>query len=201
MSAIVMIGRRFGRLLVTHRVASTGEAKWACLCDCGGRAEVTGSNLRRSRQVSCGCYLSERRFRHGHAGRRTPTYRSWASMIARCDATTGRYFDTYGARGITVCERWRQSFEAFLEDMGERPAGTSIDRVNNDGNYQPGDCRWATRRQQAHNTRRSKLTEEQRAQVQLLLVSGGDVRETAARYGITPRYACHLRRLMLQGLP
>src|SRR2546427_1038477 len=99
--------------------------------------------------------------KHGHCGQRvsgrqqppSPTYRSWYSLTARCTNPNTPDYPRYGGRGITVCERWREDFRNFLADMGERPAGTSIDRINNDGNYEPGNCRWATRSGQMRNRR------------------------------------------------
>lgn len=93
------------------------------------------------------------RLRHGMEG--TPTYRTWESMIQRTTNPNRNRFRYYGGRGITVCEQWRD-FANFFADMGERPPGTSIDRINNDGNYEPGNCRWATPKEQANNTRRSR---------------------------------------------
>jgi hypothetical protein len=116
-----------------------------------------GNNLDRKTK-SCGCLRREvtvsTSTTHGHAGaqKRSPEYQSWTSMLARVRATTGRRYRDYGAGGITVCERWLV-FENFLADMGPRPAGTSIDRINNDGNYEPGNCRWATDSQQVANRR------------------------------------------------
>lgn len=93
---------------------------------------------------------------HGQAagGRLTPIYRTWCAMRARCLSKTNAGYKYYGGRGITICERWLTSFENFRADMGPRPAGTSIDRINNDGNYEPSNCRWATQKQQANNQRR-----------------------------------------------
>lgn len=158
-------GRRFGRLLVLSRTAPSTtrrEARWMCSCSCGGRVVVTGSRLRLGKTRSCGCLRREiarsvhTTHGHGSAARgQSPTYRSWASMIARCTMpSNGRNWKWYGGRGVTVCPDWRDSFEAFLCDMGPRPAGHSLDRVNSDGNYEPGNCRWATPIEQAANRKR-----------------------------------------------
>lgn len=95
--------------------------------------------------------MRAKKITHGMYG--TPTYRSWRAMLARCSDSKHRQFKDYGGRGIQVCEAWRGSFETFFADMGERPDGRTLDRINNDDNYEPGNCRWATRTEQNRNKR------------------------------------------------
>ena len=160
---ISRIGERFGWLEVIaegRRVTLPCRPKyWLCRCDCGVEKEVRYDHLRQGKVVSCSCRNEAMRKAglhrtHGHApvGNHSPTYRVWAGMKGRCASATSEY---YGARGITVCDRW-QVYENFLEDMGERPKGKSIDRINSDGNYEPGNCRWATPEVQATNQRPRK---------------------------------------------
>lgn len=154
-----LAGQRFGRLLVGDQAdrSATGEVRWHCRCDCGNETIVQGNNLKSGHIQSCGCLGDERRRENNrtHGLSKSRTYRSWRAMRRRCFDHKYREFHLYGGRGISVCERWNASFEAFLADMGERPQGTSIDRYPDvNGNYEPGNCRWATPLEQAHNKRR-----------------------------------------------
>lgn len=161
-----LVGLRFGNLVVIElaykKRSGTG---YLCKCDCGTEKIVLGGNLKAGRTKSCGCLtyakVSEKLTRHGHATTSkksaSPTYSSWSSMLTRCYNENNKSYIRYGGRGITVCDRWH-NFESFLDDMGEKPKkGMSIERVNNDGNYEPGNCVWATATEQNRNTRKTLL--------------------------------------------
>lgn len=148
------IGARFGRLTII----GLEKLKAKCLCDCGTEKTVHRSNLSSGSTTSCGCYMREfvsvNSKKHGK--RKTRTYNIWSNMRQRCHNENHPAFNRYGGRGIFVCERWRSSFEAFVEDMGDCPEGLEIDRKNNNLGYFKENCRWATRAAKNQNTSVSK---------------------------------------------
>lgn len=153
---IDMTGRTVGRLTVLGRVANSpsGAVRWLCRCLCGNTSVAMGAALRSRHTASCGCIQREAVTKHGHAAINSTEYRSWRSMKDRCLNPSCPKYHLYGGRGVTVCERWVESFETFLDDMGPKPGpGYSIDRIDSDGNYEPGNCRWATYLEQRHNRR------------------------------------------------
>lgn len=162
-----LTGQRFGRLVAIQRLDETApQLKWLCRCDCGNVKAVRMAHLKSWMSTSCGCFnrevAKERGTTHGAGGKRcrTRTYTIWMLMIQRCENPRSTPYPWYGALGIKVCAAWH-SFERFLADMGECPSDHhSIDRFpNKSGDYEPGNCRWATRRQQACNTRANRLIE------------------------------------------
>jgi hypothetical protein len=162
-----LLGKQFNRLTVINRSEPSrnkcGYALWVCECICGKLTIVTSSRLRKGTTKSCGCLVKDQspingklsRTTHGYSRHPSGTYGVWAHMKDRCLNPNCEKFKDYGGRGITICKRWLK-FQNFLKDMGEKPKGLSIDRINNDGNYNKRNCRWATPKQQQNNTRLSK---------------------------------------------
>lgn len=165
---IDLTGQRFGRLVVGgHSERRSGRVMWACLCDCGEKMVAQQNNLRSGNTTSCGC--AHRRHGHSIPGNHSPTYNSWQNMISRVDGQRGaETTKNYSGRGIGICGRWR-AFDLFLKDMGARPDGTTLDRIDNDRGYECGvcqtcidagrkmNCRWATRKDQQRNRRTNVL--------------------------------------------
>lgn len=165
---IDLTGQKFGRLTVVRFAGRSRHrlSLWECSCECGKTTTVTSGNLRQGISKSCGCGREVSHLKHGYARAKGPKrteYEIWGSMIKRCENPNHVAYKNYGGRGISVCERWRYGeagktgFECFLEDMGTRPSpDLTVDRENNDGNYEPGNCRWATWSQQVRNRRNHK---------------------------------------------
>ena len=164
MAFLDITGITFGRLVAMWPCGYKGENRrihWLCSCQCGEYPVTSGDSLRRGLARSCGCLNVGRQDGHGHASRagRSPSYQSWMAMRDRCSRLKRGSSKYYIESGVRVCDRWKDSFEAFLADMGERPPGTTLDRwPNRTGNYEPGNCRWATPAEQAQNQRNTKLT-------------------------------------------
>jgi hypothetical protein len=163
-----LVGQKFGRLLVVgvSQISVKQRRLLVCVCDCGGEKLVASTDLKNGSVSSCGCknkeHLKNVRWdqgpiKHSHAkrGAMTPTYHSWSAMRCRCNNPNHKNWKDYGGRGISCCERWAK-FQNFLTDMGERPDGFTLDRIDPDGNYEPSNCRWADKVTQARNTRQNK---------------------------------------------
>lgn len=155
MRRLDLTGQRFGSLVAVKRVEPAGsQSRWLCLCDCGTESIARLGNLRSGHTVSCGCRrmtaTAEDKTRHGMYG--SPTYKSWSGMLTRCLNPTNHKYPAYGGRGIRVHDAWKE-FDAFFADMGERPPGTTLGRIDNDGHYEPGNCEWQSATAQARNKR------------------------------------------------
>ena len=181
---IDLTGKTFGRLVVIERAENSKfrKARWKCQCSCGNIAIVCSDNLRKGLAKSCGCLrkesLAKRNTTHGMT--KTHEYQTWARMIARCQNFTNSDFKDYGGRGIDICQEWRNDFMAFFNYIGKRPSPEhSVDRINNDGNYEPGNVKWSLPTQQANNKRYNRLITINNTTM--------NVTEWAQKIGINPR--------------
>jgi hypothetical protein len=163
---IDLAGQRFGRLLVQQRSDNVGRrTTWLCRCDCGTMKIALTEKLRSGQTRSCGCFRIEvagqATITHGaKRGRKTPKeYKAWSHAKGRCYNARDPKYPIYGGRGIAMCDRWRDDFAAFFADMGTAPPGTTLDRLDVNGHYEPGNCRWATPREQANNTRKNVMVD------------------------------------------
>ena len=162
-----LVGQTFGRLTVVRLLSTKPCTRWICKCSCGEVKAIAAGNLRSGATSSCGCWGRElqplRNKQHGLSS--TATYRIWRHMIDRCESVSDHAFHRYGGRGIKVCRRWK-TFENFFQDMGERPAGLSLERIKNHLGYSPSNCKWATDVEQARNKRNNRwLTADGRTQL------------------------------------
>lgn len=190
-------GQRFGLLTVDSLARCSGyRTIWNVVCDCGHRKTARQDHLVSGRTKSCGCLVgyvsSALHITHGRS--RTTEYSTWASMKQRCLDPNRDAYAGYGGRGIRVCDRWISSFEAFLADMGEKPSRRySIERIDNDGNYEPGNCRWATKTEQARNRRPARFDGRDHPLARLITVGGvtDSLAGWAKRVGLTRRAIAH----------
>jgi hypothetical protein len=175
-------GQRFGRLIPVSFI----NGKWLCVCDCGRTTNTKSFALIAGRSKSCGCLAREHRIaaHTSHGKARTLTYWIWSSMKARCYRPSDKSYENYGGRGIVVCDRWRRNFAAFLEDMGECPAGYSIDREDVNGNYEPNNCRWIPMPEQAATKRTAIRKREQEPTILALRGAGLSQQSIADATGV-----------------
>lgn len=189
MNKIDLIGHKFNRLTVICRSEKKSKANiiWNCECDCGNFIDVASLKLRSNQTKSCGCLkrelISKVNKTHGMSNK-TPTYKTWKEMRSRCNSPSNDKFKWYGGRGIKVCQEWG-TFEQFLIDMGERPKGMTIDRINNDGDYTPSNCVWLSPLDQTRKQSKNKLSLELASLLRFDRESKMTYRELGVKYGVS----------------
>src|ERR1017187_5031240 len=184
-----MRDQRFGRLVVLEQIIENGKnSRWLCQCDCGNKTITGRPNLIQKKSFSCGCYNSEKTKEYftQHGMTETKTYKAWEYMKTRCLNEKCKSYKNYGERGITICEQWRNSFENFIQDMGERPDGYSLERINNNLGYSKENCKWIPRGHQSKN-RRGCLTRKEVEEVREMLEQRKYPQvEIAKKFNVTP---------------
>lgn len=203
-----LVGERFHRLTVVSRAPSRGpHTMWVCQCDCGSVTQARPTDLRQGTVKSCGCYsddiLRARATKHGHSVgfTRTKTHLAWCNMKGRCNNPNRTGYKYYGGRGIKVCERWMNSFENFLADMGESPVGMTLDRIDSDGDYEPGNCRWVSMTIQNRN-KKSRLSEDAVNEIRGRHEHGETCASIARRFGVrSSSISAILRRRVWTDVP
>lgn len=199
MSGLIdLTGRTFGRLLVVARSGSKGkQITWLCRCRCGAEITTPGYHLREGWTSSCGCLRSERLVAlsttHGLCKPHPAEYRIWKGIKQRCFNTRRREFASYGARGISMCAEWRDSFSEFLAYVGPRPSsGHSLDRIDGARGYEPGNVRWATQGVQGQNRRGVRLSTDAAKDIRRMLASGARGIDVAAHFGVSKSAISHV---------
>lgn len=194
--------QRFGRLRVIGEDGrDKGHVLWLCECDCGQLAHASSNALVKGSKRSCGCLRRE--LNNTNPLRQHPAYSRWLSMMARCYQPSTVNFKDYGGRGITVCDRWRESPAKFIQDMGIPPEGLSLERLDNNKGYSPDNCIWASRQQQNRNKRTTQLTLELACYILFRSQAGESLRKIADAYGVTYTAALEVvrRRTWLEAYP
>lgn len=204
-----LTGVRFGSLVAVEDVgrAKDGQVLWRCRCDCGATHQARAGKLRTGEVTSCGCQKSRKcrevNIKHGLSaqGGMTPEYRTWANMIDRCENPRNKQFADYGGRGVRLCDEWRHSVQAFVAYMGKKPSSRhSIDRIDVNGNYEPGNCRWSTPVEQNRNKRNTRrfVVDGREMTIPEAAHSFGVAEETIRarlKRGLSPIEAVALRKL------
>jgi hypothetical protein len=190
---IIVEGQQFKSLTAIRFESKTAkyQQRWLFRCVCGEEKIARVDHVRRGLIISCGCFQEQSRITHGSSD--SPEYACWEGLIARCERPTATGYENYGGRGISVFPEWRQSFPAFLAAVGLRPSALhTIDRINNNGNYEPGNVRWATRKQQQRNRRVNKVTEVIAAQIRALRTEGYLQKVIAEQFSIHPAHVSRI---------